>query len=110
MIGFIMENIRAIGMIYLIVAVLTFFAVMAFFCFTCRAEGKERELYPDDKLYYQGDGDGGAGTAATMLIGFVIALGCAIMWWRIPLLLINIYIYASIKEYVTDDEREENKE
>lgn len=105
-----MENIRTIGIIYLIVAVLTFFVVMAFFCFICRAENKERELYPDDELYHPGDGDEAAGTAATMAIGFAIALGCAIMWWMIPLLLINMYVYTSTKEYVADDEREENKE
>ena len=119
MIEFITANFRTIAMIYVIVGVLTFIAVIAFFYFICKAEDKERELYSDDDYYYPEDDERrAAGTAATMLIGFVIALGCAVLWWGIPLLLIGVYVYGAITSkfptiaghVVDDDESEEETE
>ena len=45
--GFIMENIRVIGIVYLIGAIITFIGLFAFFMWAAKADAKEQELYPE---------------------------------------------------------------
>ena len=45
--GFIMENIRVIGIVYLIGAIITFIGLFAFFTWAAKADAKEQELYPE---------------------------------------------------------------
>lgn len=85
MIAFIAENIRTICLIYAIGASVVFIGVMLFFAYICKAEDEERELCSDD--YSQ---ENAAGTVATMCIGAMIAFGCAILWWVIPILIIAL--------------------
>lgn len=119
MIQFITSHIRTIGIVYLIIATVVFVAVLLFFWWVCKAEDEERRLYTDDEYYYPDDTDGSAGTAETMCIALMIATGCAILWWGIPLLLIGAYLYGAItRKFPTlaghtadeEDEREEERQ
>lgn len=92
---FIMQNIRTIGIVYLIIAAVVFVAVAAFFIWVARAEDAERELYPDDVYYYP---DEPTDTATTALFIFMLAAGCAILWVAIPLLLAGVWVYGTIAE------------
>lgn len=92
---FIMQNIRTIGIVYLIVAVVVFVAVTAFFVWVARAEDAERELYPDEACYYP---DEPTSTATTALFIFMMAAGCAILWVAIPLLFAGVWVYGTIVE------------
>ena len=89
MIAFIVENIQTICLIYAIGASVVFIGVMIFFAYICKAEDEEREHCSDD--YSQ---ENAAGSVATMCIGAVIAFGCALLWWTIPILIIAlIFMY-----------------
>lgn len=110
MMTFIAENIWTIVEIYVIGAAVVFVGVLLFFFYICRAEDKERKLYPDDCFYQEN----AAGTFATMCIGIIVAIGCAILWWAIPILIIAlICMYAVSKRFpnimgnMTDDEETE---
>lgn len=109
---FIAENIRTICLIYAIGALVVFIGVLIFFAYICKAEDKERELYSDD--YSQEEN--AAGTVATMCIGAMIALGCAILWWTIPILIIAlIFMYVISKRFPNimgnmEDDKEETEE
>lgn len=87
---FISSNLTTIGLIYLIGAGIVFVGVLLFFWWICKAEDKERELYPDDAFYYPEET---AGTATTMIIALFVAIGCAILWWGVPLLFLGVWIF-----------------
>lgn len=114
---FLMTNIRTIGLIYVIGAGITLIAVLLFFWLICRAEDKERELYPDD-YFYSDETNKAAGTAATMCIALFVGIGCAILWVAIPLLFFGVWIYTEIAErfpelmgnMVDDDDEREMEE
>lgn len=90
---FIEANIRTIGIIYLVVAVIVFVVVLLFFLWIARAEDKERELYSDDEFYYQGET---TNMIETILFALLMATGCAILWVGIPLILMGVWIYERI--------------
>lgn len=92
---FIIQNIRTIGIVYLIVAAVVFVAVATFFIWIARAEDAERELYPDEACYYP---DEPTSTATTVLFIFMVAAGFAILWVAIPLLLAGVWVYGTIAE------------
>lgn len=111
---FITENIRTIGIVYLIVAAIVFVGVLLFFWFICKAEDEERKLYQYDDNYepYEYDDLNGASTA---MLAFILATGLAILWVAIPVILAGAWLYIKIDEKFpqltglgdTDDESEE---
>ena len=91
--GFIMENIRVIGIVYLIGAIITFIGLFAFFTWAAKADAKEQELYPE----------------------YPISIMTAIILWGVPLLLGGLLLYDKItQEYpqlmggMNDTEEKEN--
>lgn len=92
---FITQNIRTIGIVYFIIAVIVFIVVAVFFAWVARAEDAERELYPDDEYYYP---DEPMNMLETVLFVLVIAIGCGILWFAIPLLFAGVWVYGTIAE------------
>lgn len=88
---FITGNWQTIALIYCIGAAITFVLVFAFFMWAARAETKEKELYPE---YYED----GLNTASALMMSFIIALGCAVLWVGIPVLLLGVWFYSAIAE------------
>lgn len=115
--GFILTNWRTLALVYVIGAAVTFIGVVAFFWWACKAEDKERELYPDDDYYYPDETDGATGTAATMAIALFVGIGCAILWVAIPVLIFGVWVYGKITEkfpalmgHMADDFDDEERE
>ncbi len=93
---FLIANIRTIGVIYAIGAGIAFVAVMGFFAWVSIEERKDRKKHPDE--YDFDELDAGAATKEILLIGFIMAIGCAIVWWGIPILFFGLWVYAMIDE------------
>ena len=101
---FLMANIRTIGLIYVIGAVIVFL----FFKYIEKAEDEERELarYDDTeelKKWMQN------------AVAFIIGLLCAVLWVLIPVIIFGVWVYYLITEKFPelagklkgdDDERE----
>lgn len=111
---FLSQHIHTIGIVYLIVAAVVFAAVIAFFVWIARAEDEERELYTEDEYYYPDEPMNGAETA---LFVFLMAAGCAILWFFIPVVLVGVWFYTKITEkfpelmgHMADDDNEETEE
>ena len=105
---FLMANIRTIGLIYVIGAVIVFLVVFLFFKYIEKAEDEERELarYDDTeelKKWMQN------------AVAFIIGLLCAVLWVLIPVIIFGVWVYYLITEKFLelagklkgdDDERE----
>lgn len=105
---FLMTNIRTIGLIYVIGAVIVFLVVFLFFKYIEKAEDEEQELarYDDTeelKKWMQN------------AVAFIIGLLCAVLWVLIPVIIFGIWVYYLITEKFPellgklkgdDDERE----
>ena len=83
---FLMTNIRTIGLIYVIVAVLVFLVVFLFFKYVEKAEDEEQELvgYDDTeelKKWMQN------------AVAFFIGLLCAVLWVLIPVAIFGAWVY-----------------
>lgn len=105
---FLMANIRTIGLIYVIGAVIVFLVVFLFFKYIEKAEDEEQELarYDDTeelKKWMQNT------------IAFIIGLLCAVLWVLIPVIIFGVWVYYLITEKFPelagklkgdDDERE----
>lgn len=105
---FLMANIRTIGLIYVIGAVIVFLVVFLFFKYIEKAEDEERELarYDDTeelKKWMQN------------AVVFIIGLLCAVLWVLIPVIIFGVWVYYLITEKFPelagklkgdDDERE----
>lgn len=105
---FLMANIRTIGLIYVIGAVIVFLVVFLFFKYIEKAEDEERELarYDDTeelKKWMQN------------IVAFIISLLCAVLWVMIPVIILGVWVYYLITERFPeltgqlksdDDERE----
>lgn len=91
---FIMGNIRAIGLIYLIGAAVVFVGVILFFWWIAKAEDKERELYPDDYYYSDEEVHG----YMTVLLALIIAALMAVLWVGIPIVLLGVWVYTTIAD------------
>lgn len=103
-----MNNIRTIGLIYVIGAVIVFLVVLLFFKYIERAEDEEQELarYDDTeelKKWMQNT------------VAFIIGLLCAVLWVFIPVIIFGVWMYYLIAEKFPeltgklkgdDDERE----
>ena len=105
--GFIMENIRVIGIVYLIGAIITFIGLFAFFMW---ADAKEQELYPEYPIE-----DENEPFSLYITVVFIISIMTAIIWWGVPLLLGGLLLYDKItQEYpqlmggMNDTEEKEN--
>lgn len=105
---FLMTNIRTIGLIYVIGAVIVFLVVFLFFKYIEKAEDEEQELarYDDTeelKKWMQN------------AVAFIIGLLCAVLWVLIPVIIFGVWVYYLITEKFPellgklkgdDDERE----
>lgn len=105
---FLMTNIRTIGLIYVIGAVIVFLVVFLFFKYIEKAEDEEQELarYDDTeelKKWMQN------------AVAFIIGLLCAVLWVLIPVIIFGLWVYYLITEKFPelaeklkddDDERE----
>lgn len=103
-----MNNIRTIGLIYVIGAVIVLLVVLLFFKYIERAEDEEQELarYDDTeelKKWMQN------------AVAFIIGLLCAVLWVLIPVVIFGVWVYYLITERFPelagklkgdDDERE----
>lgn len=103
-----MNNIRTIGLIYVIGAVIVFLVVLLFFKYIERAEDEEQELarYDDTeelKKWMQNT------------VAFISGLLCAVLWVFIPVIIFGVWMYYLIAEKFPeltgkfkgdDDERE----
>lgn len=92
---FLMENIRTIGLIYVIGAVLVFLIVFLFFKYIEKVEDEGRELarYDDTeeiKKWMQN------------AVAFIIGLLCAILWVLISVIIFGVLVYYLITEKFTE--------
>lgn len=108
---FLMANIRTIGLIYVIGAVIVFLVVFLFFKYIEKAEDEEQELarYDDTeelKKWMQN------------VVAFIIGLLCAVLWVLIPVIIFGVWVYYLITEKFPelagklkgdDDEREKEE-
>lgn len=108
--GFIMENIRVIGIVYLIGAIITFIGLFAFFMWAAKADAKEQELYPEYPIENENEP-----FSLYITVVFIISIMTAIIWWGAPLLLGGLLLYDKItQEYpqlmggMNDTEEKEN--
>lgn len=108
--GFIMENIRVIGIVYLIGAIITFIGLFGFFTWAAKADAKEQELYPEYPIE-----DENEPFSLYITVVFIISIMTAIIWWGVPLLLGGLLLYDKItQEYpqlmggMNDTEEKEN--
>lgn len=86
-----MNNIRTIGLIYVIGAVIVFLVVFLFFKYIEKAEDEEQELarYDDTeklKKWMQN------------AVAFIIGLLCAVLWVLIPVVIFGAWVYYLITE------------
>lgn len=110
------ENIRTIGIVYAVIALIVFVGVLLFFWWICRAEDEEREQHTHDEYYW--DEEEELGGAAVKLCFLLIATGCAILWVGIPVLIFGVWVYEELQErfpelmggIVENTERTEEKE
>ena len=87
--GFIMENIRVIGIVYLIGAIITFIGLFAFFTWAAKADAKEQEIIPgiSDRICKNEP------FSLYITVVFIISIMTAIIWWGVPLLLGGLLLY-----------------
>lgn len=105
---FLMTNIRTIGLIYIIGAVIVFLVVFLFFKYIEKAEDEEQELarYDDTEELKKWMWNA---------VAFIIGLLCAVLWVLIPVIIFGMWVYYLITEKFPellgklkgdDDERE----
>lgn len=105
---FLMTNIRTIGLIYVIGAVIVFLIVFLFFKYIEKAEDEEQELarYDDTEELEKW---------MQNAVAFIIGLLCAVLWVLIPVIIFGLWVYYLITEKFPelagklkddDDERE----
>lgn len=82
---FIIKNWRPRVLVYVIIAAVVFAAVLLFFWIGWKITEQEEELWPDFEYGYPDES--GWRKVRAMCLSFFIALGCAILWPGIPLVL-----------------------
>lgn len=86
---------KAIGIVYVVGAVVVFLAMTAFYIWVDRASKKEQELYYDE-YYYPDDK---FAERMSVVVWFILSLGCAILWVGIPLLICGLIVYTELEEH-----------
>lgn len=94
-IDFFMQNARTIGIVYVVGAVVVFLAMTAFFIWVEMVSRKEQELYYDE--YYCPDDK--FATMMSVVVWFILSLGCAILWVGISLLICGLLVYTELEEH-----------
>ena len=94
-VDFFMQNARTIGIVYVVGAVVVFLAMTAFYIWVDRASKKEQELYYDE-YYYPDDI---FAERMSVVVWFILSLGCAILWVGIPLLICGLIVYTELEEH-----------
>ena len=91
-VDFFVQNARTIGIVYVVGAVVVFLAMTAFCIWVDRASKKEQELYYDE-YYYPDDK---FAERMSVVVWFILSLGCAILWVGIPLLICGLIVYTEL--------------
>lgn len=91
--GFIMENIRIIGIVYLIGAIITFIGLFTFFMWAAKADAEEQEIYPEYPIE-----DENEPFSLYVAVVFIISVMTAIIWCGVPLLLGGLLLYDKITQ------------
>ena len=91
--GFIMENIRVIGIVYLIGAIITFIGLFAFFMWAAKVDVKNQELYQEYQIE-----DENEPFSLCITVVFIISIMAALLWWVVPLLLGGLLLYDKITQ------------
>ena len=91
--GFIMENIRVIGIVYLIGAIITFIGLFAFFMWAAKVDVKNQELYQEYQIE-----DENEPFSLCIKVVFIISIMAALLWWVVPLLLGGLLLYDKITQ------------
>lgn len=86
---------NAIGIVYVVGAVVVFLAMTVFYIWVDRVSKKEQELYYDE--YYYPDDE--FAERMSVVVWFVLSLGCAILWVGIPLLICGLIVYTELEEH-----------
>ena len=94
-VAFFVQNARTIGIVYVVGAVVVFLAMTAFYIWVDRASKKEQELYYDE-YYYPDDK---FAERMSVVVWFILSLGCAILWVGIPLLICGLIVYTELEEH-----------
>lgn len=84
-VDFAVKNWRPLVLAYVIVAVAVFVGILLFFWFGWKETEREKELWPDFEYDYPEES--GWRKVFVMCLSFFIALGCAILWPGIPLIM-----------------------
>lgn len=104
---FLMTNIRTIGLIYVIGAVIVFLVVFLFFKYIEKKEDEEREIARhDDTEEFK--------KLMQNAVAFVFGLVCAVLWFLILVIIFGLWVHYLITEKIPeltgkfkgDDERE----
>lgn len=84
-VDFAIKNWRPLILVYAIIAVAVFVCILLFFWIGWKETEREKELWPDFEYDYPDES--GWRKACVICLSFFIALGCAVLWPGIPLVL-----------------------
>ena len=84
-VDFAIKNWRPLILAYAIIAVAAFVCILLFFWIGWKETEREKELWPDFEYDYPDES--GWRKACVICLSFFIALGCAVLWPGIPLVL-----------------------
>ena len=84
-VDFAIKNWRPLVLAYAIIAVAVFVCILLFFWIGWKETEREKELWPDFEYDYPDES--GWRKACVICLSFFIALGCAVLWPGIPLVL-----------------------
>lgn len=84
-VDFAIKNWRPLILAYAIIAVAVFVCILLFFWIGWKETEREKELWPDFEYDYPDES--GWRKACVICLSFFIALGCAVLWPGIPLVL-----------------------
>ena len=61
-------------------------------------ERKDRREHPEEYYFILEDGNDDMSAGVILFMALITATGCAIIWWGIPILLIALWVYATLEE------------
>lgn len=95
-VDFAIKNWRPLILVYAIIAVAVFVCILLFFWIGWKETEREKELWPD--FEYDDPDESGWRKARVICLSFFIALGCAVLWPGIPLVLAGGILLVWISE------------